>query len=108
MSAKAQPANNTHETVAHNLRRLLKKHRWSERQAAVALGISNAYINRRTKGEAEITVSDLEMFGKFLNEPRDEFFLQETKGSLAPVIPLTPRTPTHDRATLAPVTKIGA
>jgi transcriptional regulator with XRE-family HTH domain len=61
-TSHALDADSIRPTVAANLKALLKQHRWSERKAAVRLGLTQGYINRRTSGETELSTSDIVMF----------------------------------------------
>lgn len=97
----------TAQIVAANLRRALKDNRWSERQAAAALGLTPAYVNRRASGDTELSASDLAMFSAFLKVPVQNFFTQITVLSLASVTALTPRPATSvERDEVATVTRI--
>ena len=80
------------ELVAANLRKHLKDNRWSQRKAAEALHLTPAYVNRRAAGETDLSASDLAMFARFLNVPVQNFFMQITDWSLAPVTRLIPRS----------------
>lgn len=73
----------TRDRVAANLYAELKRQRWTTRAAATALGLSQAYVNRRTSGAAELSASDLEMFSEFLDIPIERFFLNDEKAPAA-------------------------
>lgn len=65
-AAKPAESNEIALRAAKNLRGLLAEERWSGRKAAVALGLTPMYVNRRLSGEAELSVSDVEMFARLL------------------------------------------
>ena len=62
------------QLVADNVRAELSRQRWSGRQAAVALGVTNTYISRRTSGTTPMDPSDLAMFSSLLGVPVARFF----------------------------------
>jgi transcriptional regulator with XRE-family HTH domain len=72
----AQPLEHVdvNQLVADNVRAELSRQRWSGRQAAVALGVTNTYINRRTSGTTPMAPSDLAMFASLLSVPVSRFF----------------------------------
>lgn len=65
-AAKPEETNTIALRAAKNLRGILSEERWSGRKAAVALGLTPMYVNRRLNGEAELSVSDVEMFARLL------------------------------------------
>lgn len=74
------------EIAAANLAAELARQRWSDRKAATALGVTHVYVSRRASGKVELTVSDLDMFARFLNVSVSRFFekLPEKDSNLQP------------------------
>ncbi|AGW42234.1 bifunctional glutamine-synthetase adenylyltransferase/deadenyltransferase [Leifsonia xyli subsp. cynodontis DSM 46306] len=63
---KPEETNATALRAAKNLRGILAEERWSGRKAAMTLGLTPMYVNRRLSGAAELSVSDVEMFARLL------------------------------------------
>lgn len=129
----AQPirVNDTRELVAANLTAELRRQRYSDRQAATALGLTNVYVSRRTSGSVELSATDLVMFSDFLSIPITKLFEGTKKGpetnasgpvqlpdvdsnhepavtSLAAYRRGKAQIPATERGTIAPVTSIRA
>ena len=77
--AQPLPHVDVNQLVADNVRAELSRQRWSGRQAAVALGVTNTYVSRRTSGTTPMTPSDLSMFAEFLDVPVSRFFADTQK-----------------------------
>lgn len=60
------------QLAAANLQKLLEEERWSNRRAAMKMGVSPMYVNRRTNGFSEISISDIVAFAKLLGLTPDE------------------------------------
>lgn len=68
------------ELVAANLTAELRRKRFSDRQAATALGLTNVYVSRRASGAVELSASDLALFSDFLDIPISKLFEGMKKG----------------------------
>lgn len=69
-----KPVADMNQVVANNLRAELSRQRWSDRKAAIALGVNNNFISRRTRGETPLTPADIAMFADLLRVPVAKFF----------------------------------
>lgn len=81
---KPEETNAIAQRAAKNLRGILAEERWSGRKAAIALGLNSMYVNRRLSGEAELSVSDVEMFARLLKVNSGALYAQLMK---APTLP---------------------
>lgn len=78
-SATAFDADATRQLIADNLSAEMKRARWSGRQMASALGLTQPYVARRAAGEVECSGSDLVLFANFLDVPVSAFFATRPK-----------------------------
>lgn len=75
------------QTIAANLSDMLKSNRWSRRSAAMHLGLTPMYVNRRASGEVECTGSDLKLFADLFGVTVERFYMER---DAAPVTTLDP------------------
>lgn len=62
------------QLVADNLHAELRRQRWSDRKASVALGVTHTYVSRRTRGETPLSPADILMFAGLLEIPITKLF----------------------------------
>lgn|GEM_PF-6182768 len=100
-NAQSIRVSDTRDLVAANLTAELRRKRYSDRQAATALGLTNVYVSRRASGAVELSATDLVMFSEFLQIPITKLFEGMKKGpetSASGPVPLPDVDSNHEPA----------